>query len=164
MDTPKLDGICVLVDGGCLNQNKPVSERTIYGSLKVYYNGKPVLSEWAQHKALQHKMGFEADVDGVVHNQRAELKAMEVAMRYVELLRDRMQGTSNPLTAITILSDSEYALGWGAGDYQGDKRTADVVKDYSTRFGCWRAKLEYQRVKVTYQHVPEAWVKTQLGH
>ena len=158
------EGICVLVDGGCLNQNKPVSERTIYGSLKVFHNGKPVESTRADNKGLVHRMSFVPDDDGVIHNQRAELKAMAVALRYVELLRDRMQGTNNPLTAITILSDSEYAIGWGSGAYKGNKATADVVRNYNTRFETTRNNLKYQRVEVRFQHVPEAWVKTQLGH
>ena len=35
MNTPNLTGICVLVDGGCYNNNRPVSERKMYGSMTV---------------------------------------------------------------------------------------------------------------------------------
>jgi ribonuclease HI len=166
MNTPKLDGICVLVDGGCLNNNKPVSDREMYFSLKVYHNGKPVKSTWAQISAIQHRLtiAVRPEMGDQINNQVAELLAMEAALSYATSLRDRMQGTSTPLTAITILQDSEYGLGWGSGSYKGNSKTSDFVRTEATQCASLRRYLKEKLVEVTYQHVPEAWVKTQLGH
>ena len=157
------EGFAVLADGGCRNNQGPVSDREMYGSIKVYHNGKPIRSEWAQHVDTQHTMQFDHK-DGHASNQVAELIAMECALTYAYRLRDRRACQGKDLTAITILDDSEYALGWGSGAYKGNKDTKALVLKYKEIFSGLRTQLKDNQVDVRFQHVPESWVKTQLGH
>jgi ribonuclease HI len=155
MNTPKLEGICVLVDGGCLNNNRPVSERSMYGSLTVYYNGKRVESTIDNAKCLVHRV--EIEPNGAASNNIAEVTMVMKALNYVvELMR---RSPHNLHGKVTILSDSELALGLVSGAMKPGGKTSDE----------WKRMVGVARDKAiltgaTFQHVDNLWVKTQLGH
>jgi ribonuclease HI len=157
------EGFAILVDGGCKKQHRPVSEREMYCSLKVYHNGKPIRHEWQQHVDLQHTMTLQPQ-DGNANNQIAELLAAEVALTYATTLRDRRACAGKALTAVTILQDSEYGLGWGSGAYKGNSKTSEWTLNEAKQCASLLRYLKEKQVDVRFQHVGEAWVKTQLGH
>lgn len=168
---PVLDGICVLVDGGCLNNQKPVSERSMYGSLTVFNGGKQVEStvytqvDNVQHCdiAYVHKFTI-ADAYNHASNNMAEVVMVRKAIEYVHTLAQRMAAKGQKLDSVTVMSDSEWALGVVTGVYKikaqnevafhNDLATLKHVKGLLEGLGC----------TVIFQHVNNLWVKSVLGH
>ena len=160
------EGVCVLSDGGCLNNNKPIAERSMYGSTTVFNNRKQVASVlYDGRTAVQHEFEFEHDIDAQdwASNQLAELLAALEAINYAGQLAERRtkQGAA-PLT-ITILSDSEYALGH-AQTWRPDKK---AHHDTITASQALKDSVRYAQnygATLKFQHVDNVWVKSILGH
>jgi len=163
MNKPNLDGICVLVDGGCLNNNKPVSERSMYGSLMVYYNGQPVnftLYDKEYHYGDQGgRRCTIPSVDGWASNNLAELEMVSEALDYVTGLERRAQAKGSTLPVVTIMSDSEFALGMASGAMKVGKKTDQSIADIVTEI-----RVKVSKCSAIFQHVDNVWVKSVLGH
>jgi ribonuclease HI len=158
MTTPNLEGICVLVDGGCLNNNRPMAERKMYGSLTVFHNGKQIESTIQDRKSLVHH--FEEADFGVEDksNNVAEMQMMLIALNYVMALIQRTDKI-NLFGKVTVMSDSQIALGLVSGEMRPGKKTSDAWKS-----GAGVAHDKATVTGVTFQHVDNVWVKSVLGH
>jgi ribonuclease HI len=156
---PNLDGVCVLVDGGCLNNNKPVSERKMYGSLTVFHNGRQVQSTLAcGGTALVHRFLQHPDRTNITNNQ-SELDTLHAGLLYVSALRERTEDSGRHLPAVTVMSDSEFALGMASGAM---KLNAKSHAELHAKVAQIRVLAE--KLPVIFQHVDNRWVKEVLGH
>jgi len=153
-------GVCVLVDGGCLNNNKPVSDRVMYGSMTVFFNGNQVVSTYGDMPtALVHKFDIDHQEEWASNNL-AELLTMEHALSYVDELHNR----SRKVVEVTILCDSNLALGYASGTMKVGKKVDQSIRQSRMALDGMNIELERLGVKVNYQHVDEGWVKSVLGH
>jgi ribonuclease HI len=172
MNTPKLDGICVLVDGGCLNNNKPVSERSMYGSMTVFSGGKQVesnISVGNTHSAvasvgIMHRWEFDLHQQKASNNI-AEVLMVHIAVQYLCTLIHRMtdKGQAMP-TTLTVLSDSEWALGVATHQYKAKPDTLSVLGDELGKIDAAVEWLKTKGVTLNFTHVNNLWVKSVLGH
>lgn len=157
------EGICVLVDGGCLNNNLPVMERSMYGSMTVFSNRKQVTSTASMGvRVVKHTWTFERAEEGHASNQLAELMILANGLEYVASLQKRVDDGRK--LAVTILSDSEYALGMAQKVMKPGKRAeADTLTAIQAIFGAIDA-VQDAGVELKFQHVDNVWVKSVLGH
>ena len=174
MNTPQTiqEGICVLVDGGCLNNNKPVSERKMYGSMTVFYNGKQVESTieffaepyYRETKCI-HKYNL-MDRGEHASNNMAEVVMIRTALEYVLnlILRQEQQQNPRKLDAITVMSDSEWALNVVTGAYKIKAQNEIAYDNELTTINYIKAMLEKRNITLIFQHVDNVWVKSVLGH
>ena len=104
--------IQIVVDGGCRGNNAH-AERSMYGSMAVLCNGKPVDFTYKGGCIVG---GYHAQIGpakGVYSNNVAELEMLCNALLYAhELLSRWKMGKTDVLY---IVSDSEVALGWVKG-------------------------------------------------
>lgn len=162
MNTSELTGICVLVDGGCHKNNKPVSERSMYGSYTVLHDGKQIKSTAVSGVVdVIHTQPYETT--GHASNQLAELLAMRDALAYVIASNLRCATSGKEGCDVTILSDSEYALGH-AQTFKPGKGAADETIKLSQDLKLLAGQIKKAGHKVSFQHVDNGWVKTVLGH
>ena len=172
MNTPNLEGISVLVDGGCLNNNKPVVERSMYGSLTAFCDGKQVVT--THHvlgpveqdiKCVVHKYSIPA-VNGHASNNMAEVVMLRRAMEYILSVVHRQISQPNPkkLDLVTVMSDSEWALGVVTGAYKIKAANEVHFHNDLTSIQHIKSALEKHGVTVVFQHVDNLWVKSVLGH
>jgi ribonuclease HI len=159
MNTPQLEGISVLVDGGCRNNNKPVNERKMYGSFTVFHNGKRMESEYQDIKLITHHIEFPHDEGDHASNQLAELYALGEALGYVSALQLRMQKKERKLDIVTVMSDSEFALGLAS------KAMKLNIKSHPDMVDAVQGVQDLAAItNVIFQHVDNLWVKSVLGH
>jgi ribonuclease HI len=170
MNTPNLDGICVLVDGGCLNNNKPVTERSMYGSMTVFNGGKQVESsvdlyhtEPQDETKLIHKYDI-MDMYQHASNNMAEVVMVRTAVEYVYALVKRMAAKGRTLTSVTVMSDSEWALCVATGAYKIKPQNEIAFHNDLTTLKHVKGLVEELGCTINFQHVNNLWVKTVLGH
>jgi ribonuclease HI len=158
------DGICVLVDGGCRNNNLPVMERSMYGSLTVFHHRKQVVSRWGNAPELtgiKHEFPLELQ-DDWASNNLAELKMMENALTYIMNLKRRE--SNRPITQLTVVTDSALAQGFAAGTMKPNNKSHQALHNsYKTICAAMR-ELKQMGVEVQFVHAHNEWVKRILGH
>lgn len=162
MNKPNLDGICVLVDGGCLNNNhKDAAERQMYGSMTVFHNGKQVQStHWQGGVGVTHSFQFNGQSKSENRsNNQAELETLIEGLLYIDDLRKRVEQQGRKLDTITVLCDSEFAVGLASGAMKLNKKSH---KDLHTAVALIQSAKA--NVNVIFQHVDNMWVKSVLGH
>lgn len=167
-------GICVLVDGGCLNNNKPVSERSMYGSMTVFYNGKQVASRYFVNIEHIEEMFGEGDPK-LIHtfditgdnasNNYAEVAMLRTALRYAWQLVARMGFDEKEIPGdITVMSDSEWALSIITGAYKLKAQNQAAYNNLLADVNHYNHALVQHGCDVIFQHVNNLWVKSVLGH
>lgn len=166
-------GVCVLVDGGCLNNNKPVDERKMYGSLTVFREGRQVPSRYVvdvddllKDKGTQLVWKFSlAEQQGWASNNLAEVIMIRTALRYLWQRIERAICTEKPhYKEFLVMSDSEWALGVVTGQFKIKAANELVYHNFLADIQHYTADLKKHGVTVTYQHVNNQWVKQVLGH
>ena len=154
-------GVCVLVDGGCLNNNKPVTERHMYGTLTVFCDRTQVASTWfvqqVETKQLKHRFELGMSEDGHASNNLAELMMLDYALSYLAELKARATGRTMP--TITIITDSEWAMNVMTGDYHLKASSHQSLKSYADM-----VKGNFQHNRYDVRHADNVWVKSILGH
>jgi ribonuclease HI len=167
MNTPNLSGVSVLVDGGCRNNNRPVSERNMYGSFTVFNGGTQVASTWEDKQELIHRRTYDCphtkqDASANVSNNQAELEVLLEALEYVDELNGRLKEAGKEPLVVTILSDSEFALGMAS---KAMKLKSTSHQDLRVTIGLIHSMIDnVPNVKVVFQQVDNLWVKSVLGH
>ena len=164
MNTPNLDGISVLVDGGCLNNNKPMSERSMYGSLTVFCGERQVKSTYEDKKQLIHRRSYDTlhtkqDASANISNNQAELETMLDGLLYVDELQKRMAEQDKEPVTVTVLCDSQFAVGLASRAAKLNKKSHRDLHDTLNLI-----HAELGNVDVVFQHVDNRWVKSVLGH
>jgi ribonuclease HI len=154
MNTPDLKGICVLVDGGCRNNQGPVEDREMYGSMTVFHNNTQVESS-VYGKQLIHKFTFPAQEEWSSNNL-AELMMLEQAFQYIVDVRGRSPRVGN----VVILTDSLWAASVADGSYKINKNAAPGLKKAAARVRSLFLTIQGVEIK----HVDNLWVKSILGH
>ena len=158
------EGICVLVDGGCHNNNRPVNERSMYGSMTVLNRGKQVVSRWGNAPELTgtvHTFHYELE-DGHASKNLAELLTLECGLTYILNLKRRPCKT--PITAVTILCDSQLALGYADGSFKVGKTVHPTMKAHYNAIAAKVREVQKAGVELKFKHVDNQWVKSVLGH
>ena len=166
MNKPDLTGICVLVDGGCLNNNKPVSERSMYGSMRLFKDGIHVQATCPvdnASKRIHHRYNIPAICDHASNNL-AEVVMLRIGMEYVHKLVNRMREQGQKLDSITVMSDSEWALSVVTGAYKIKACNEIPFNNDLQSIKHLKGIVEQEGCSIIFQHVDNLWVKSVLGH
>lgn len=159
-------GITIVVDGGCLNNQFPTSERHMYGSFAVYVNGKR--SETITYQNEKHTSSFKWECDDTFwleslpdvppSNNVAEMEMFCGAISYLDELSSRTQPEMVDKTKVRILTDSALVVGYLTDNWK--------VKSPHLKLHVEQARQGYLKLKwmVDIRHVDNLWVKSILGH
>jgi ribonuclease HI len=163
MSLPILDnGITIVVDGGCFNNQLPVDQRKMYGSFQLYIDGKKpkcVHFNGAAHAQGLVKWEYDSELwantvpEVPPTNNVAECEMMLMAISYLYELAKRT--TKQPL--VRLVTDSTLVTGF----VKGNKAKVKHLKPYREALREKYAGLPFQ---VSCEHASGEWVKSVLGH
>jgi ribonuclease HI len=160
-----VNGITIVTDGGCLNNQFPASKRHMYGSMAVFDNGIRLETVPFQGKDHTRSIRWECDdklwienmPDVPASNNVAELQMLIKAMVYLQELAGRSTMNTIAMTKVRILMDSQLVIGFIRGNKCKSSHLIEHVHVARKLFSICSWKKEIF-------HVENAWVKTVLGH
>ena len=155
------EGITIVVDGGCTNNQLPEKARTMYGSFAVFFNGKRVEKITHYGMTVPHQYKWECDMTEwhktfpaiPATNNVAECEMLAQALAYAVRIMKAPQYHN-----ILFMGDSQVVEAYVNGSKVGKdaKHLAEYQDVISTTFK--------DNPNFLFKHIDEKAVKAILGH